>query len=209
MESFKQNMTPSMMSDHMKNSMHSEKNAKRTMGSFVCMVILNAVMAGIWGWFLFPDSNLDIYKRYEWDLTRIEETKIATGNPDIHWTFTDKQKGQFWLSGACFYTPTTTDGMEYQTIEFEWNPDNRNQRCVSCEYGFCFFIFFIVSIFNVINGMCLCMAFKKKMNGCLKCANCCNCIASCLAFVFFIGMSCARWSEGGRACAGEFWEEEA
>lgn len=88
MEAFKQTMTPSMMSSHMDNEMQSEKGKKKTMGSVCCGIVMNAIMAGIWGWFLFPSSNLDIYRRYEDDLEFLSDL-----SEDEYFTWTDREKG--------------------------------------------------------------------------------------------------------------------
>ena len=40
----------------------------------------------------------------------------------------------FWGEGFCFYTPTEQDGLANMVPEFAYNPNNSNQRCVTCEF---------------------------------------------------------------------------
>jgi hypothetical protein len=49
----------------MKTYMTSDKMKNKVMGNLVCSIIMNAVMAGLYGWFVFPNSNLDLWKLWE------------------------------------------------------------------------------------------------------------------------------------------------
>jgi hypothetical protein len=90
--------------------MHSDKMRNKIYGNLCATIIINAVMAGIYGWFLVPSSNLDIWKVWE---TRIAEREAFDSNDDFSAAYPDaKDRFGFWTEGLCFYTPTTVDGIE-------------------------------------------------------------------------------------------------
>jgi hypothetical protein len=62
--------SPNQMSSEMKAYMTSDKMKNKVMGNLVCSIIMNGVMAGLYGWFVFPNSNLDLWKLWE---TRIND----------------------------------------------------------------------------------------------------------------------------------------
>jgi hypothetical protein len=55
-------MTMNKMGGHMDNAVTGEKMKKKTFSSLICSLIVNAVMAGIYGWFALPHGNLDTYR---------------------------------------------------------------------------------------------------------------------------------------------------
>lgn len=50
------------MNANMDMAATGEKMKKKTFGGLICSLIVNAVMAGIYGWFAFPHANLDTYR---------------------------------------------------------------------------------------------------------------------------------------------------
>jgi hypothetical protein len=189
----------------MSDSIHGEKMRKKTMGGLVCSIIMNAVFAGIYGWFAFPHGNLDNWRLWaertaERDLF-VDQTAFNAAYP------TEKDKMEFWGEGFCFYTPTEEDGLENMVPEFVYNPDNSNQRCVSCEFAMGIFIWFILSIINIVFLMVSLCAYGMKSKKCFNFANSIMSCGNCVGFVTFIMLSCSRWSEAGRACSGEYMME--
>jgi hypothetical protein len=90
-----------------------EKN--KMIMNFVCAIIMNGVFAGLYGWFAFPNSNLDTMKVWE---TRLAERETYTDETFEANFLSSKDKMGFWSEGACFYTPTTVDGIENMIPEF-------------------------------------------------------------------------------------------
>jgi hypothetical protein len=186
--------------------MHSDKMRGKVVGNFICVIIMNAVFAGIYGWFVFPNSNLDTWKVWE---IRTAERETLT---DLMWTAnypTDKDKMGFWAEGLCFYTPTIEDGIANKVPEFSFNPTNRNQRCITCEFHMGLFIWFVLSICNIVFTIFAVISFSKQSSGMTKFFNGLLSCNNCVGFVTFIILSCSRWSEAGRACSGEFMTDEA
>ena len=79
---------------------------------------------------------------------------------------------------------------------------------VSGEFMAGMFILFLVNLLNSINAMILAIAFKKHMLKCFKCFNGLTGCLSMVGFICFILLSCSRWSEAGRACAGEYMMDD-
>merc|ERR1711990_663622 len=110
--------------------------------------------------------------------------------------------------GFCFYKPTVQDGIEYMTPQWSWDKNNGNQRWVNGEMmGFCF-IMFIVSLVSIVVMLGQSCAIMRKSMMCFKFFGCFGGLGGCLGFVMFILVSIARWSEGGRACSGEYFAEQ-
>lgn len=194
------------MSSEMKAYMHSDKMKNKVIGNLVCGIIMNGVMAGLYGWFVFPNSNLDLWKLWE-----VRTAEYETYEPEAFETAfpTHKDKMGFWTEGMCFYTPTTVDGIENQVPEFTYNPNNSNQRCLTIEFSMGLFIWFILSLCNVVFAMAVLFAYKSHSDRCFKFFNSLMSCSGCVGFVVFILLSCSRWSEAGRACSGEFMTDEA
>jgi len=109
----------------------------------------------------------------------------------------------------CFYTPTTVDGIANQVPEFSYTPNNSNQRCITLEFSMGLFIWFIISLCNIVFSMAILCAYKTESHKCFKFFNSLMSCGGCLGFIVFILLSCSRWSEAGRACSGEFMTAEA
>lgn len=74
-------------------------------------------MAGIYGWFAFPQSNMDTAALYEWKVEQEETFDPFTGPA---WDALDEDEQEdfemaYWAAGCCFYKPTEWNGLEYQT----------------------------------------------------------------------------------------------
>lgn len=194
------------MSIDMKNYMNSPERKNKMIMNFVCAIIMNGIFAGLYGWFAFPNSNLDTMKVWE---TRLAEREAYADSTAFHLAYpTPKDRMGFWSEGACFYTPTTVDGLENKIPDFVYDPNNSNQRCITCEFQMGIFIWFVLALVNVVFSMILLCAFTKQSNGVFKFFNSLLSCANCFGFVVFILLSCTRWSEAGRACSGEFMMTE-
>jgi len=62
----------------MQKKMHSPEMKKKVMGTLIYGLIMNAVMAGIFGWWAFPSSNMDMQVLYGEKLDMIEEWDMTT-----------------------------------------------------------------------------------------------------------------------------------
>jgi hypothetical protein len=66
------------------------------------------------------------------------------------------------------------------------------------------FIWFVLSLCNVVFAMLNICAFKMHSEKCFKFFSSIMSCGGCFGFVVFILLSCSRWSEAGKACSGDF-----
>jgi hypothetical protein len=198
--------SPKQMGEDMAKYMNSPERKNKMMGNFICAIIMNAIAAGLYGWFAFPNSNLDTMKVWE---TRMAEKEAYADWEAFSVAYpTHSDKMSFWSEGACFYTPTTQDGLAFKIPEFTYNSNNANQRCITCEFQMGIFIWFVLSLINIVLSFVLIVSFHKQSHGIFKCFNSMVSCTNCVGFVVFIQLSISRWSEAGRACSGEFMQSE-
>jgi hypothetical protein len=96
------------MSTDMKNYMNSEKVKNKIIPHFVFVIVLNTIMAGVYGSYLFPSSNHDTWK--VWEERIIERNLYTDSNFDTQFPTLD-EKLVFWGKGLCYYSPPAQDGV--------------------------------------------------------------------------------------------------
>lgn len=176
--------SPSEMGADMAKYMNEPKRKNKVLGNLVCAIIMNAVAAGLYGWFAFPNSNLDT--SLVW-VNRLADRELYADDAAFDLAYpTSKDKMGFWSQGACFYTPTTQDGLENEIPEFVFDSNNANQRCVTCEFQMGLFIWFVLSLINIVCSFVLIVSFVKQSNGVFKFFNTILSCANCVGFVVFI-----------------------
>jgi hypothetical protein len=99
---------------------------------------MNVVFAILFALFAFPASNPDTYRLYEKRWTQrglFDQAAWELEFPEGVWADqvsfedmyqTEDEKMEFWGAGFCFYTPTTSDGIDNQKAEWLYDPENSN-----------------------------------------------------------------------------------